>query len=239
MSETTTTAGDGKNYGANTRTSDSSLMPASIIHNVNSDGSDGGAVGASNPLYAQLTSAQIASIQQPVMQASENHVGTISGTIIIASGNFTRPANTTGYTNGQVIANSVTAGSCVPITLAVARINNASFMIRKLRLKVNDTAWLNATVRVHLYKNSPTYSNGDGGTWLTTESAHIGYADILLNLQFSDPVVKGIGVPSFGSEWNDTPSSGTQNIFAVLETLSAVTPASASIWTLVAETHQN
>jgi hypothetical protein len=114
-------------------------------------------------------------------------------------------------------------------------------MIRKVRLRVNDTAWLSAVVRVHLYRNSPTFANGDNAAWAsgTTESDHIGYADVLLDRQFSDPFVKGHGVPVIGSEFNGIPTSGAQTIFAVLETRSALTPASARVFTLDLEVHQN
>jgi hypothetical protein len=105
------------------------------------------------------------------------------------SANFTRPANTTDYASGQLIANSVTAGSVNPLALAVARANDKTGMIRRLRLKVNDAAWLNATIRVHLYRDSPTCANGDGRAWSTTESNYIGYSDIVLDRQFSDPIV--------------------------------------------------
>ena len=175
------------------------------------------------------------------LTAGEAHIGEVAGKIAVAQATLTRPANTTAYTANTIVANNATAGSVVPITLAVARSNDKTVMIRRLRLKVNDTAWLNAVVRVHLYKDSPTFAVGDGGNWIsgTTESTYIGYADIVLDRQFSDPFVKGFGVPAVGSEWNVEPSAGTQNIFAVLETRSAVTPGSAKTFTLAAECHQN
>ena len=192
----------------------------------------------------QLPTSQITTLTPPTsvgLNAGENHLGEVAGRIAIASGTLTRPANTTAYTANTIIGNNVTAGSCAPTSLTVARSNDKSFLIRRLSLKVNDTAWLNAVVRVHLYRDSPTYANGDGAAWIsgTSESNYIGYCDVILDRQFSDPYVKGHGVPSVGSEWNCLPSAGTQNIFAVLETRSAVTPGSAKVFSLTAEVHQN
>jgi len=153
------------------------------------------------------------------------------------SGTVTRPNNTTAYASGQIIAGSTTAGSCVPITLAVSRAADLPGMIRRVRLKVNDTAWLNFGVRVHLFKDSPAYSNGDGANFAggVTESNYLGACDVTLDKQFSDPFVKGFGAPLTGSEIYFEPSAGTVNIFAALEARSIVTPAALKVFTLVAE----
>jgi hypothetical protein len=176
-----------------------------------------------------------------VVVASDQSALSVAGNYTAASGNFTRPANTTAYSSGQIIANNTTAGSCSPITLTVARANNTTGAIRRVSLKVNDSAWLNATVRVHLFQDSPTYSAGDGGT-LTgnlTESGYLGYCDVTIDRSFASTTVKGRGVPDVGAEINFTPSSGTQNIFAVLEARSAVTPAASKVFTVTAEAMQN
>jgi hypothetical protein len=174
------------------------------------------------------------------LAAGENHIGQVGGHIAVASANFTRPADTNAYAVGDLIANSTTAGSVVPLSLAVSRASDKTGMVRRLRLKTNDTAWANATVRVHLFKNTPTLSVGDNAVFSggTTESEYLGYADITLDRHFSD-AEKGTGIPATGSEWNFEPSAGTQTIFALLEARSAITPGSAKVWTLAAETHQN
>jgi hypothetical protein len=169
---------------------------------------------------------------------SEAHAGQVGGHIAIASAAMTRPADTSAYSVGDLIANNTVAGSVVPIALAVARVNDGSGMIRRIRLKTNDAAFAAAVIRVHLYRDSPTVTNGDNGTFLTTESNYIGYADITLDRHFSD-AEKGFGVPAVGPEWSFQSSAGTQNIYALLEARSAVTPGSAKTWTLIAETFQN
>lgn len=167
--------------------------------------------------------------------ASENHLGEIGARTIIASGSVTRPADTNAYAIGDLIANSVTAGSVTPMSLTAARVNQGTGMVRRVRLKVNDTAWAAAVVRVHFYKNSPTCANGDNGAWSTTESEYLGSCDVTFDKSFSDPVVKGIGVPAAGSEINFDCASSSQLIYALLESRSVVTPASAKVFSLVAE----
>ena len=170
--------------------------------------------------------------------ASEIHTPKFSAFLAIVSGSVTRPNDTAAYISGDLIANSTTAGQVVPIALAAGRAVGSSGLIRRLSLKVNDSAWANATIRVHLYRDSPTLANGDNGAWSTTESNYLGASDILLDRSFTD-AVKGIGIPNNGSEWSFEPSAGTRNIFALLESRSAVTPAASKIFTLIAEVHQN
>lgn len=176
-----------------------------------------------------------------VVVASDQGAIPVGGAQITASGNFTRPANTTAYSSGQIIAESVTAGSCNPISLAVARAIDSTGAIRRVYLRVNDTAWLNATVRVHLFRSAVTFAAGDGGTLAgnLTESGYLGYCDVTLDRQFSNPFVAGHGVPAIGGEINFLPTSGAQTVFAVLEARSAVTPTASKVFTLSAEVYQN
>ena len=171
--------------------------------------------------------------------ASEAHIGEVGGKTIIAGASVTRPADTNAYAVGDLIANSTTAGSVTPLALTLARVNQGTGMIRRARLKVNDTAWLNATVRVHFYKNSPTCTNGDNGAWSTTESEYLGACDVTFDKSFSDPFVKGIGVPNSGSEINFDCAAASETIYVLLETRSAVTPGSAKAFSLVAEVLAN
>lgn len=175
--------------------------------------------------------------------AGEAHIGEVGGLIAIVGGTMTRVADNNNYAIGDIIANSVTAASVVPITVAASRAINKSAMIRRIRLKVDDISpWTNAVVRVHFFKDSPTVdTTGDNGAFAghVTESNHLGYIDVTLDRVFSD-YVKGNGIPSVGSEINFTPSTGTVNIFVLLEARTAITtPGSAKTFSLACEVHQN
>lgn len=128
------------------------------------------------------------------MTYNDTHIGAVGNHIGIINASFTRPANTTAYAAGQLIANATAAGSVVPMTFAgAARDLDFTGSVRRARVKVNDVGWLNATVRLHLYRTLPTAANGDGGAWSTTESNYLGAIDVTFDKQFSDPFVKGIG----------------------------------------------
>jgi len=175
------------------------------------------------------------------MPNNDTHIGAVGNHIALAGASFTRPANTTAYASGNLIANSTTAGSVVPMTFVAARDLDITGSVRRARIKVNDAAWTTAgaTVRLHLYKTSPIVANGDGAAWSSTESEYLGALDVTFDKAFSDPFSKGVGVPNNGSEINFAPDSGKTSIYGLLEARGAVTPASASVWTATLEVLQN
>jgi hypothetical protein len=85
---------------------------------------------------------------------------------MVASGSgFTRPADTTAYAAGDLVANSTVAGSVVLDTVAVARNNDEAFTLLRCRLQKSGTTITNASFRVHVYSAAPTFTNGDNG-WM-------------------------------------------------------------------------
>ena len=175
------------------------------------------------------------------MPYNDTHIGAVGNHIAIAGASFTRPSDTNAYASGDLVANSVTAGSVVPMTFTAARDLDMTGMVRRARIKVNDnSAWNGATLRLHLYKGPAiTCANGDNGAWSTTESAYLGDIDVTLSLAFSDPFAKGIGVPNQGSEISFSPAPGTTSIFGLLEARGAVTPGSGDQFTVELEIVQN
>jgi len=150
--------------------------------------------------------------------------------LIVTGGTTTRPANTTAYVAGQLLANSTTAGSVTYPTIAAARANDQAGTILRLRLKKTGTTLTNGIFRVHLYNSQPTVTNGDGATWLTTTAGYVGAFDVTMTQAFSDSAM-GIGVPSSGSGVAFAPATGTQNLYYLIEARAAYTPASAEVFT--------
>lgn len=176
---------------------------------------------------------------QPTLVDASHALPTTGGHYTaIVGGTVTRPADTTAYTSGDLVSNSVTAGSVTPITVTAARVNAGSGLIRRVRLTTSSTSTTNASFRIHFYKNSPTCTNGDNGAWLTTESTYIGACDVTIDKVFSD-AAKGIGVPNTGVEINFDAGAATQNIYALIEARGAYTPTSAETFTLAVEVIQN
>jgi len=160
---------------------------------------------------------------------------TVVGSTIIASANFTTPAGTSAYALNNLIANSATAGSVVPMTFTSAcRVNGGTGMIRRLRIKTPDTGFAGQTVTEYFYRDSPTVTNGDHAAWLSTESNYIGAVTVTLDKHFSD-YEKGVGTPSVGTEINFDCATGSTAIYGLLVAGGAITPQGAKVITAVAE----
>lgn len=153
---------------------------------------------------------------------------------------FTRPANTTAYSTGQLVANSTTAGSVVPLAIPIGgQTGFGSLRLVRARLSKSGTGVTNATFRIHLYSQSPTCANGDGAAWSTNQAANwLGNIDVSSMLAFTDGAT-GTGSLPAGSEGflKITNNSGQsqQFIYCLLAALGAYTPASAEVFTLTLE----
>ena len=157
------------------------------------------------------------------------------GLTIDAGATFTTPAGTSGYTSGQLIANSATAGAVAPLSFAVCRQAGGTGMVRRARIKTTDTGFAGATVRLHLYRDSPTAANGDHAAWSSTESVWLDDIDVTLDHAFSDPAEKGIGAPAHGVEINFDCAAGAQTLYGLLEARGPITPQGAKPMTVVLE----
>src|SRR5580704_17657820 len=108
--------------------------------------------------------------------------------VVNPSANFTRPANTTAYASGQLVANSTTAGSVAAMqhTCQVANIvtgTKGTFHVTRAVLKKSTTSTTNAAFRVHFWASDPAASTGvvygDGGTMqIKSGATYLGYIDI-------------------------------------------------------------
>lgn len=164
-----------------------------------------------------------------VNAASPSNPASVAGPpSIAATQTMTRPADTTAYSVGDLIANNTAAASVTPLAIAIARANDAPVLLRRARIKANNAAWKGAVVRLHLFKNAPTVTVGDNGqlnnaeTYAFTESLYLGYVDVTLAIATSDGWAKGFADINCIAE----PATGTVNIYGLLEARSAVTPTS-------------
>lgn len=159
---------------------------------------------------------------------------------------FTRPNNTTAYALGQLVANSTTAGSVVPLAFNTSRSMEGSYVIRRARISKSTTSVTNSQFRLHVYATSPVASNGDGGVWLTTEAGYIGFIDITVDKAFTASAV-GHGyavyntVQSQLANRNKNPSSNlvstasAHQVFGLLEARAAYTPGALETFTVSIE----
>lgn len=174
--------------------------------------------------------------------ATETNPAFVSSALVaVPTSNFSRPADTTAYTSGDLVANSTTAGSVVPLSWAVARYATGSGQVRRARLKKTTNTTTAATFRLHLYATSPTCTNGDNGAWLTTQSGYLGSIDLDISgangRVFSDPAAEVVGTPAVGTEVGFDVASGT-TIYGLLEARGAYTPGSSETFTVELEVVQ-
>jgi len=157
--------------------------------------------------------------------------------IVNPAASFTRPANTTAYASGQLVGNSVTAGSVVPLSFTAARLNGGGFLIRRAIIAKSGTSLTNAQFRLHLYTLTPTLANGDGAAWSTNRSGHVCDIDVTLINAFTDGA-DGAGVPNVGADCNIQAGGGT-TLYGLLEARAAYTPLSGEVFTVQLDDRQN
>lgn len=151
------------------------------------------------------------------------------------SASFVRPANTTAYASGNLIANSTIAGSVVPLTFTLGNsFGPGSFRMSRVRISKTGASVTNASFRLHLYQSSPVASNGDGGAWLTTNAIDwLGNIDVTSMLEFADGCA-GTGSVAAGSEMFLKLTSGAA-LYGLLEARAAYTPISGEMFTVTLE----
>lgn len=151
--------------------------------------------------------------------------------ISIVSATFTRPADTTAYASGDLVANSTTAGNVVPMTFPLSDIGRGG-MIRRCRIRKSGTSVTSSSFRLHLYTTaSITCANGDNGAWSTNQAInYVGAFDVTVDRAFTDGA-SGNGIPVTGYEIN----FGLNNYYGLLEARGTYTPASAEVFTVELE----
>ena len=145
---------------------------------------------------------------------------------------LTRPADTTAYAVGDLIASSTTAGSVAVPSFTVA----AGAAITALRLVTNKTTgWSAVAISVNLWTAAPTFTNGDNGAYAVATGA-AGYIGTFLFslIQFGDGASARATVNLGGVVWEKL-ASGLL-VYWDMTINTAATPSSAQTFTLTAET---
>jgi hypothetical protein len=151
---------------------------------------------------------------------------------VIASANFSRPADTNAYAVGDLIANSTTAGSVTPMEFKVTASGGPVSLIR-VRLRKTGTGVTSASTKLHLWTKSPTVTNGDNGAFLPNQAATYLCAFEVTSMQaFSDGAV-GDGIPAVGTLAAAIVPGTT--LYGLTEARGAYTPSSGETFTWVLE----
>jgi hypothetical protein len=177
------------------------------------------------------------------LAAGTNNIGAVTSNnaLIERVASFTRPADTTTYASGDLVANSTTAGSVVPLTFTtVTRSAGDSVRIERARINTSNALLTNASFRLHLFETTPVPTVGDNGVFNTAgvlaTSGIDGYlGNFSITLSNSGTTgSSGRGVPDVGSAIIATPATGT-SIFGLLEVTAAYVPVSGATFTVSLE----
>jgi len=161
--------------------------------------------------------------------------------IVTPSNSFTRPANTTAYASGQLVANNTVAGSVVPLSwTSAARVSGGNFYIRRVRMTLSSKSVTLTSFRIHFYTVTPTIANGDGAAWSTTLANYVCKMDVpVASWEAGTDVSIGFGLPTSGDGNECNVVASTQTLFALVEARAAYVPASGETITVIPEIHQN
>lgn len=133
------------------------------------------------------------------------------------SSSFSRPNNTTAYTAGDYIANSLSAGTCVPMHFHVG---DGGFRIKAAHItKTDETDVANADFSLHLFDTCPTVANGDNGALsfdYSNKFADIDFPTMVAATDFAWAASDGLDINWHTSGW----------VHGLLEADGAYTPAS-------------
>ncbi len=212
------------------------------------DGAAGGApslpAGAATEATLAAASAKLPATLGPKTSAASlsvtpamDAVTVVGGLSANPSAMFTRPADTTAYASGDLVANSTTAGAVVPLSLTAARVAAGGFLLHRLLLRKSGTSTTNAAFRVHLFGAAPTVTAGDNGVLAMSGSAsYLGQVDITMTQAFTDGAV---GMSDFTMSDMIVRLGAGQSLYALIEARGAYTPASGETFALVADIAQD
>lgn len=142
--------------------------------------------------------------------------------------NFTRPANTTQYASGDLVANHATAGSVTPMQFNVGKPGGGAISITKARITKSGTGITAAAMYLHLFAASPAVSNGDNGAFVPSQAAaYLGTLTMAAMIAGSDGAF-GEAIPLVGTAIEATLPGAA--IYGLLEARGTYTPASEEVF---------
>ncbi len=136
---------------------------------------------------------------------------------------FTRPSDTTTYADGDLVANSTTAGSVVAPSFNVGY---GGFKIKTATLTKNSTGVTTADFRFHLYTAPVTVANGDNGALshsLSGKYYEVDFPTMVAGTDGAWTSVTGLDVANYVVNGM---------VYVLVEADGAYTPVSGEIFTL-------
>lgn len=136
-----------------------------------------------------------------------------------------RPADTTAYASGDIVANNAVAGSVTALEFKAPLFAGGEGKICAVRLTKSNASIVNAAFRIHLFRGAPTVTSGDNAALAIGNGLAKGYLGAV-----DVTVGQALGDGAFGRAASDiifeTVKPETK-IYALIEARGAYTPASA------------
>jgi len=146
-----------------------------------------------------------------------------------ANATFTRPADTTAYAVGDLIANNTTAGSVTRMSFTGASLGGSNGTGRITDLILSKSGTAAARIRAHFLKTDHAVTNGDNGALVLTSldiDNYLGYMDVSFT-GTDDGVGSGGNLVAKSYDLPVPYSISGDTIYCVLEALTAWTPTSS------------
>ena len=146
---------------------------------------------------------------------------------------FTRPANTTQYASGDLVANNATAGSVVVPHVAAARFPGGNGSVVGIQLMKSSVTVTAAVFRAHLFTGAPTLGNGDNGAFALTNGGakgYLGHVDVTIDQALGDGAQ---GRAACAIQFDTVAPNA--DLYVLLEARDVYTPASAEVLTVELE----
>ena len=91
------------------------------------------------------------------------------GLEVIPAPRMTRPADTTAYASGDLVANSTTAGSVVPLVFTGG---GTPMRAQRIIMRTSNNTVTNKNYQLFLFSAAPTVTNGDNGAFAVSAADH-------------------------------------------------------------------
>lgn len=152
---------------------------------------------------------------------------------------LTRPANTTAYASGDIVASNVTAGSIVVPSFTATGTASGSGHLRRARLISNKTTGMDGiSFQIDFWQAAPTFSGGDNAAYAVATGAANWLGSAVVSLSQAGDGAYGAGTPIVGDAIDFDLVSGAL-IYWSLQATAVFTPASGQTFTLIPEMIQD
>lgn len=234
------------NMGAWKRKAYRDSVTGVVVPSVFIEGSASGAGGLTDaelrasavPVSGPLTDAQLRAAGVPMVSP---------GGITVIGASFQRPGDTTPYGQYDLIGinTSQNAGNAVAVASAVFT-NGDGFRIERVRVRKSTNVLLNASFRLHVWRDLPTFTAiGDNGAQgaigalvVDNMQYHVDYFDVTMDRAATGSTAGacGVGVPSLGGAAVVRPNTGVQFYYSLQALASGgYSPGNAETFNVVFE----